>query len=155
MANIHSAKSETPADQAERKAAENSTLGLMIRAMGAHAESYMGEPYDLNHAQIFDHETGDSLAHWAAKKDLLPKDFNQWLLCNNEGLTVLEVAVKNQSLPVGFKDFGLTFNSGGEKITVAEYVNKNDIAAYKEDVERFEKQVEKSAAEKKGKAVSV
>jgi len=41
-----------------------------------------------------DPSTGDTLAHWAARNDCLPLDFDQWDLTDRNGRTVRDVVME-------------------------------------------------------------
>ena len=64
-------------------------------------------------------KTHYSVAHMAAAKGLLPGDFHDWEIHNEEGATVAHTAAMHGTLPRGFKDWDLRDTSGWTVLEIA------------------------------------
>lgn len=125
------------------------------QAIKAYARASFGEGYRADFSEIVDEEDGETLGHWAARNNVLPADYQQWNLVYGGGATVIETALDFETLPEGFKDFGMKFKSkAGNETTVAEYVKANNIKAYEDDVAKYEEKQQRKAEKKQAKAVT-
>jgi hypothetical protein len=55
---------------------------------------------------------GDTVAHLAAIKQVLPEDFPDWNLLDRDGATVAHRAARNGTLPKGFSKWSLAMPDG-------------------------------------------
>lgn len=61
-------------------------------------------------------EKNRTLAHWAAERRLLPEGFCDWLMEDAQGVTVVELALRHDALPSGFKDWDINLERHGIKV---------------------------------------
>lgn len=66
--------------------------------------------------KIPDDPYGNTLAHWAAERQLLPANFSNWMLHNLHEETVIEVAINAGWLPDGFGHWDLPLKHYGLKV---------------------------------------
>lgn len=81
-------------------------------------------PFNFDNWARKDRGGWSTLAHIAAWEGLLPDDFNQWAIKNQDGYTVAHTAANNGHLPKGFDQWELRDEGGKTVAHEAAFWNK-------------------------------
>lgn len=108
------------------------------KAVEAYFRAQINEPYELDYSEVIG-KGGFTLGHWSAMNNFLPENFKQWMLRDKYNMTVLETALRHETLPRGFKDFGMSFKYQEKDITAADFIKRCRIPAYIDAVAEYEK----------------